>query len=882
MAQDSHDAPDFAAMSGDAVLQHLQVTLDGLRPEEVRRRRTQDGENTFSQAPADTLCYRIRCAFINPFCIILAIVAFISYVTDSYTNGFSAGGKVEAGIIVIMIVIGGLLRFSQEIKAKHAGDQLRALLHTTVTVRRQGKCCHIAHTELVVGDIVLLTAGQTIPADIRLLQTADLFVSEAALTGESRIIEKTAAPAAPAAGRTAPDMAYMSTTVLSGTGLGAVIAVGNRTRYGKAARVSRPFKDSFQKGTRSISYVMLRFIFIFIPLIFILRGLPDHHWSSALAFSLAVAVGLIPEMLPMVLTACLAKGSISLSHKKTIVKNLNTLQGLGSLQVLCLDKTGTLTRENIVLEYFMDILGKESHKVLDLAYINSFYHTGIRNPIDTAILSCAAMPRRTDYYRTLTEYYHKLAEIPFDYTRKIATVLVGAPKKQPILIAKGNLKDIYKRCTAVAYENKTLPIRNGSFADVYTIVQDMLEDGMKVIAVAVKTFPKGTTVIRPQDEKDLTLLGYIAFFDAPKPSARISLEELKALHITPKLLTGDAEEIAKSVCRRVGIPAQHIVSGADLQDLDAAAFDATVRKNTVFAELSPEQKVQIVQSINRQPAMTGFMGDGINDMPALLAAHVGISVDTAVPATKDSADLVLLDKDLQILATAIREGRKTFTNMLKYLKITAGSNLGNIISVVMAGLCLPFLPMTSLQLLLLNLFYDALCIVLPWDTVDEEDIAYPKDWSGKHLGKFMLLFGSISAVFDGITFAFLYYMFIPLVLHCPVFSAALPPVLQEQYIRLFQTGWFLESLWTQIVILYFLRTSKMPFIESRPSWQVMSVTLAGLFVFTGLLFTVGMPVVGLITMPAPYFVFLPGICAAYILCVGAGKYIYIRKYKKLL
>ena len=609
-------------------------------------------------------------------------------------------------------------------------------------------------------------------------------------------------------------------------------------------------------------------------------GITGGKWLESFAFALSVAVGLMPEMLPMVITACLAKGSLAMSKKQTIIKDINAMQGFGSMDVLCMDKTGTLTNESILLEYYMDILGNENTEVLDLAYLNSAYHSGVRNTIDNAILACKTMPGRETHYSALLTQYQKADEIPFDYARKFISTLVRDIDGECQLIMKGDIGHIVSRCSHVEYRGKILPIEKDDMQSVSSVVDDMLQEGMKVIAIARKNVGHQRE-ITPADEFNMTLVGYLSFFDAPKQTAKESVEALKRLKVTPKILTGDQAAIAVSVCHRVGISAEAVLTGAKLDEMTDSELRKAVEEIYVFAELTPGQKVRLVSALQENGHSVGFLGDGVNDIPALNEANVGISVDTAVDAAKDAADVVLLQKDLNVLEQGVLEGRKTFTNMLKYIKITASSNFGNIFSIICASAFLPFLPMTSIQILLLNLLYDILCIVLPWDNVDEEETLSPRDWSGKTLGRFMMSFGPLSSLFDIATFLLLYYFLCPMLCGGATYLNITDPSLQLQYVSLFQTGWFLESMWTQVLILHFLRTPKVPFMQSRTSTPVICITLAGIVAFTAMTFTSGASLFGMTRLPLWYFAFLLFVALAYMLLTTVAKYFY-KKYYELI
>ena len=866
------------------IYRELGASPDGLSQTQIESVREMYGVNSFSGRKNDTMLPRLRRAFINPFNIILLVLGMISLATDVILASDFARNATTAVIIFSMILISGTIRLIQEIRAKNASKQLNRLIHESITVRREGELREIPAEELVVGDIVLLSAGDRVPADIRLTKVSDLFISQAAITGESAILEKNAQVSSYSNPESLPqleNLAFMATTVISGKGEGIVLAVGKDTLYGSFAKEDPDEKQSFQKGANSIAWVMLRFIAVLIPVVFILLKITGDKWLESFAFALSVAVGLMPEMLPMVITACLARGSLSMSRKQTIIKDINAMQGFGSMDVLCMDKTGTLTNESILLEYYMDVLGNESDQVLDFAFLNSSYHSGVCNPIDNAILACQTMPGHEQHFADLLTHYQKEDEIPFDYSRKFVSTLVTDKNGDCQLIVKGNISQIVARCSHVEFHGEILPMEKNGMESVASVVDEMLQDGMKVIAVARKKIEKQSQII-PADEKDLILMGYLAFFDAPKKTAKTSVEALKRLKVTPKILTGDQADVAASICKRVGIPSEIILTGAELDQMTDAELNEVVEKIHVFAELTPGQKVRLVSALRQNGHTVGFLGDGINDIPALCESNVGISVDTAVDAAKDAADVVLLQKDLGVLEQGILEGRKTFTNMLKYIKITASSNFGNIFSIVCASAFLPFLPMTSLQILLLNLLYDVLCIILPWDNVDEEDTLSPRDWSGKTLGRFMLFFGPISSLFDVVTFLFLYYILCPMLCGGATYLNIADPVIQSQYVALFQTGWFLESMWTQVLILHFLRTRKIPFVQSSPSVPVICTTFAGIIVFTGITFTRSAAIFGLTRLPIRYFGFLFAVALLYMLLTTAVKTLYQKKYHELI
>ncbi|HML34765.1 MULTISPECIES: magnesium-translocating P-type ATPase [Sporomusa] len=870
---------DTAALYND-----LGITRNGLRLEQVEAMKKKYGDNNIFARKADTIWFRIRRAFINPFTIILFVLAIVSFITDVWHTNSLNKNATTVIIISVIILISGVVRFIQEIRSKHAYDQLDRLVHTHINVKRDGVIIKIPAENLVVGDRVYLAAGDRVPADMRLINTMDLFVSQSAITGESGILEKTSRKhdyMEQMAFLQYENLVFMGTSVISGKGEGIVLAVGKETLYGNFIQPNALTSNSFEKGANSIAWVLLRFMIVLVPIVFIISGITQGNWTEAFLFALSVAVGLTPEMLPMVITACLAKGSTAMFKKQTIIKDINAMQVFGSMDILCMDKTGTLTNVNILLEYYMDILGNESKEVLRFAYLNSLYHSGVKNPIDKAILECRNMPQKSEYYETLAKQYTKVDEIPFDYTRKYVSTLIADDNGSHQLIMKGDVEAVFSRCTFVEYQGTVHPILEDGRSSVAAVVDEMLEDGMKVIAVARKDLGNQNTVSLT-DEANMVLLGYLAFFDAPKKSAAQSIAKLKNLQVETKILTGDHQQIAISICSRIGIASENMLTGADVNRLSDLELRYAVEKTSVFAELSPSQKVRIVTALRENGHTVGFLGDGLNDIPAICEADVGISVDTAVDAAKDVADVILLQKDLNVLEEGILEGRKTFANMSKYIKITASSNFGNILSIVCASAFLPFLPMAAIQILLLNLLYDILCIVLPWDHVDQEVFSSPREWSGKTLGRFMRFFGPISSIFDGITFLFLYFVLCPALTGGLLYTQLTDPAMQFQYIALFQTGWFLESMWTQVLIIHMLRTQKIPFLQSRPSTPVMLITIIGILLFTGLTFTPIVNILGLTVLPLWYFGFLLVVVASYMLLTTVWKRSYVAKYGELI
>ena len=871
---------EYACAGPQALRRDFQITNEGYDPWQVEDSRRRWGANVMAGRRADTVLYRLRRAFVTPFSMILLALAGISFVTDVLLASNFSRNLTTVFIVLRMLLVSGAVRFGQELRARRVADHLTGMIATRVRVLRDGRWQELPSTELVVGDRVRLAAGDRVPADLRLIEARDLFVSQSVITGESGVQEKQAGTLRKSEVNNVTDcanIALMGSTVTGGFGEGIVLAVGENTVYGGFSGVGAGRKDGFDRGANSIARVLIRFMAVLIPVVFAAGGLTKGNWLSAFLFALSVAVGLTPELLPMVVNACLARGCAVMGKKQTVVKNINAMQGFGSMDLLCVDKTGTLTGDVVALEYYMDVLGNESARVLELAYLNSLYHTGVQNHLDEAILRCRQMPGQKERFEGLARRHPQLDELPFDYEQRLAGVLVEG--EENMLIVKGSLDEVCRRCSHVEYKGQRLPMGPDAAASVHAVADEMLEDGMKVLAVACKPM-KGRTA-RPEDMQELTLLGYLAFFDAPKKTAAAAVARLRELHVGVRVLTGDQKSVAVSVCRRLGIDTDRVLTGPELEALSENDAPMRIERTAVFAELSPRQKARVVAVLRANGHTVGFLGDGMNDLPAILESDVGISVDTAAQAVKEGADVILLKKDLNVLGEGIWEGRRAFCNLSKYIRITASSNFGNIVSIVIASVLLPFFPMTAVQLLLLNLLYDLLCLALPWDHVDPEACARPLEWSGRTLGRFMRFFGPLSSIFDLLTFAWLFFVLCPAVCGGGFFQLA-EEAQRLRFIALFQTGWFLESMWTQVLILHLLRTAKAPLLQSRPSRPVMLVTGLGIVLFTGLTFTPLGRLIGLAALPPVYFAFLAAMVALYLLLVSLAKGRYVKKYRELI
>lgn len=870
-----------AAATPEQIYTQYHTSAQGLTDAQVQQQQKIYGKNKTPHQQTHTVWQSLYHAFVNPFSVVLFVLTLLSFVTDVWLSSNDSRTSLTVWLMVCMLLLSGAVRFLQEQKAARAAKKLLEPIRTHVTVCRNGVWQQIGQEELVVGDIVRLAAGEHVPADLRLLTTKDCFVSQAVLTGESAMIEKNAKAMPPV--ENMPywawnTLAFAGTTIISGSAQGVVLAIGIHTIYGAQMRRIGGRKQGFTKGANDIAWVLIQFMAVLVPIVFFVSGIMQKNWLTAFLFALSVSVGLIPELLPMVINACLAKGSAVMGKKKTIVRHINAMQSFGSMDVLCMDKTGTLTNDTILLEYYLDILGNESQMVLDMAYLNSFYHSGTANHLDQAVLRYADLPGKEAHFQDLPHQYQKLDEIPFDYSRKMVSILVKQAE-QSLILVKGEVKSVFARCSQVQYGTECVAITQEETEGVHAVIDEMLEDGMKVLAVAKKEM-RQSSHLSLAEEQDLTLLGYLVFFDAPKQSAAQAMAKLRALAVQTKVLTGDQQSVTQSVCRRLGMDVKSILTGAELERMPEDVLLPAVEHTQIFAELTPAQKALVIDILRKNGHTVGFLGDGINDLAAMYAADVAIGVDTAAPAVKEAADVILQQKELHILEEAVLEGRKTFANMTKYIKITASSNFGNILSVLLAGVFLPFLPMTAVQLLLLNLLYDILCLALPWDRVDTQIYEKAQDWSGQGLSRFMLFFGPISSVFDGVTFVFLYFVLCPML--CGGAFDTLSVSVQQQFIQYFHTGWFLESLWTQVMILHTLRTQQVPFLQSRPAPMVLLLTVCGVVLLSLAAFSPIAPYLGLSRLPFGYFGFILLVVLCYGLAATWAKQRYLRKFHRLL
>lgn len=832
-----------SALDAEAALARLDTTAQGLGAAAAAARLQRVGANAVGGRAEAGMLRQLLQRLVNPLNILLLTLSGVSVLS----------GNVESAVIIfLMVVLSLTLGLVQERRSGRAAAALRAMVHTTASVLRPDQApleCPIE--QLVPGDVLHLSAGDLVPADVRVLAARDFFVNEAALTGESVPAEKhglTETPEAIAQGDALAlrNTCFMGTNVASGSATAVVVHTGARAVFGGIAQAltGDRVQTSFEQGIDKFTWLMLRFMAVMVPLVFLINGLSKGDWLEALLFATAVAVGLTPEMLPMLVTVNLAKGALTMSRKKVIVKRLDAIQNIGAMDVLCTDKTGTLTQDHIILEKYVDLRGEPSDRVLDFAYLNSHYQSGLKNLLDVAVLKYAEVHDKLH----AQGLYQKVDEIPFDFQRRRMSVVLARGEER-LLICKGAVEEVFAACRWAEVDGERIPLDASHLAEVQAASRVLNEDGFRVIAIAHKPLPVEAHALTVADESDLILLGYIAFLDPPKESAKPALAALAAHGVAVKILTGDNEVVTRKVCRDVGLDATHVLLGRDIEAMNDVALAHAVERTQVFAKLSPGQKARVIEALRAQGHVVGYMGDGINDGPALKAADVGISVDTAVDIAKESADIILLEKSLLVLDEGVTEGRKVFANLLKYIRMGASSNFGNMFSVLGASAWLPFLPMAPIQVLSNNLLYDLSQTAIPTDTVDAEELAQPRKWEINHIAGFMLMVGPISSIFDYATYALMYWGF----------GAQTPA-----QAALFHTGWFVESLLSQTLIIHIIRTGKIPFLESRASLPLLLTSLSICAVGVWLPYSPLAGFLGLVALPWHYWPWVAGFLLCYL------------------
>ena len=895
---------DYAATTPiKDVFKYLNTGLCGLSENEVSQNRYVYGNNKVTKEKKKTLLQLIAEAFINPFTVILFCLASVSCITDMIFPYFSLFGSTPEDfdyltvvIIMTMVIISGTLRFVQERRSGNAAEKLLSMITTTCTVTRRDEVRHeISLDDVVVGDIVHLSAGDMIPADVRILEAKDLFVSQASLTGESEPIEKIADIAKEKCDVITDydNIAFMGSNVVSGSAMAVVVSVGDGTLFGSMASAvaKEAVETSFTKGVNAVTWVLIRFMLVMVPLVFFINGITKGEWLSAFLFGISVAVGLTPEMLPMIVTTCLAKGALAMGKEKTIVKNMNSIQNFGAIDILCTDKTGTLTQDKVVLEYHFNVNGSDDSRVLRHAYLNSYFQTGYKNLMDMAIIEKTEEEESRDpCLLDLSENYKKVDEIPFDFTRRRLTTVVEDFSGKTQMVTKGAVEEMLSVCSFAELDGTVVKLDEKLKEKIYITVDDLADKGFRVLAIAQKSYPTHSEHFTVEDECDMVLMGYLAFLDPPKESSADAIRALKNHGVATKILTGDNEKVTRTICKQVGLKVRGMLLGSDLEKMNDLELAKAAEKTDVFAKLTPDQKARVIRVMRENGHTVGFMGDGINDAAAMKSADIAISVDTAVDVAKESADIILLEKDLMVLEKGIIEGRKTYANMIKYIKMTASSNFGNMFSVLAASALLPFLPMMSVHLIFLNLIYDLSCTAIPWDNVDEEYLKVPRKWDATSVGNFMIWIGPTSSIFDWTTYSFLYFVLCPMFVSHGIlyndlanhFTGDQLLNIQQTYIAMFQAGWFVESMWSQTLVIHMIRTPKIPFIQSRASAPLTLLTFTGIAVLTIIPFTGFGRMLGFVALPGAFFAYLIPCIILYMALATVLKKAYARHYGELL
>lgn len=879
---------EYAAQNSvDDLLLSLHTTKEGISETDFLENRELFGDNQIDIGKKKNPFIKFIMSFINPFTLILIGLALVSFTVDFVLAPVGEKDLTTALIIMVMVTISGLLEFIQESRSTNAADALTAMVKVTTLVKRNHKPAEeIDVGNVVVGDIIYLSAGDMIPADVRIIEAKDLFITQAALTGESEHIEKLADSVSKLDEQitTTENLAFMGSDVISGSAKVVVIAVGGDTIFGSisASVTEEPEKTSFEIGVDSVSMLLIRFMLVMVPIVLFINGFTKGDWPEAFMFGLSVAVGLTPEMLPMIVTTSLAKGAQAMSKEKTIVKNLSAIQNIGSMDILCTDKTGTLTQDEIILEYHLDVFGNENDQVLKHAFLNSYFQTGLKNLLDKSIINrTRELKAEHDSLKGLDVNYVKVDEVPFDFERRRMSVVVEDQNNKTQMITKGAVEEMLKICEFVQTGDTVVKLEGQVSKEILATVDDLNKRGMRVIAVAQKTNPSPVGQFGVKDENEMVLIGYLAFLDPPKESARPAINSLLELGVETKVLTGDNDIVTKAICDMIKIPTEVMVLGDDVENMSDDELSKIVEEVNVFAKLSPMQKARVVTMLRSNGHTVGFLGDGINDAPAMKAADIGISVDNAVDIAKESSEVILLEKDLGVLEKAIIEGRKTYANMIKYIKMTASSNFGNVFSVLVASAFLPFLPMQSLHLILLNLIYDITCIAIPWDNVDRDYLLKPRKWDATSIKDFMLIIGPTSSVFDITTYLLMFFVIAPQVVGAQ-FIHLTDPVQILHFIAVFQAGWFIESMVSQTLVIHMIRTEKVPFFQSTASAVLSLLSFISISIAIIIPYTPFGASIGMSGLPIYYYFWLLLTIIGYMLLVTVAKNFFIKKYGELL
>jgi Mg2+-importing ATPase len=850
-----------AFLTGEELLAHLSATQTGLTSEEAENRQDEFGKNVITVGSKNTVLHRLREAVVNPFNVILLLIAVITYFTDVVAS--SRPDYLTVIIILSLVLLSSLVAFAQSQRSNAAAEKLSKMISNKSDVWRDGKLTEISMDEVVPGDIVRLSAGDMLPADVRFLATKDTFVAQAALTGESNPVEKFGDI------RNKQDdgltdlrnIGFMGSNIVSGSAAAIVLATGNSTYFGAMAKSlsGDRAKTSFERGVDSVSGLLVRMMLVMVPIVFLINGFAKSDWAGALLFAISIAVGLTPEMLPVIMTSTLAKGAVSMSRHKVIVRTLGAIQTFGEMDVLCTDKTGTLTEDKIVLEKYMNLHGEDDARILRHAYLNSYFQTGLKNLIDLAIINRAVQ----NGLQNMLDAYDLVDEIPFDFSRRRMSVVLTDRSGKRQLITKGAVEEIIAISSFVEMNGRVLPMDEESRRVALATYEKYNADGLRMIAVAQKNEVPDSGTFGVADERDMVLIGFVGFLDPPKESARAAITALREHGVRTVVLTGDSEGVAVKVCGKVGVDTARLLTGRDIERMDDTALLDAVGTCDLFAKLSPSQKERVVKAFQTAGHTVGYMGDGINDAPPLRQADVGISVDSAVDIAKETADIILLKKDLMVLEEGVIEGRRTFGNIIKYIKMAASGNFGNMISVIAASIFLPFLPMLPVQILTQNLLCDFSQMGIPFDSVDKEYIKRPRKWETRSIKSFMAFLGPLSSVFDIVCFAVMWWAI-------GANTVELSP--------LFQCGWFVFGTVSQVLVIHMIRTAKLPFLQSKSSIPLFFSTfvVAVIALATGFTdFAIGLD---MHRLPLVFIPWLAVILAGYLLCVQLVKRLYVRRY----
>lgn len=871
----------LAQMTPEVVQQQFHTQTTGLTSQQATARQQKYGSNQLVYHHKAPLYRQFLQAFATPFTLVLLVLAVISFWTDYVLASPADKSFTATVIILVMVIVSGTMTLIQSVQSTNAAEKLQSLVQVNVQVFRDQQLQTIALADLVPGDIVKLAAGDLIPADLRVLQARDLLVSQTALTGESYPVEKVVQSTDTHYEQITDlkTLIFMGSNVVSGTALALVVATGQQTRFGEVTQALTNKKatvTNFDVGISQTSWLLIRFMAIMAPIVCVLNGLTKGNWLQALLFGVSTAVGLTPEMLPVIVTTNLVRGALTMAKQQTVVKDLNAIQNFGAMDVLCTDKTGTLTKDQIILEHYLDVHQQVNPRVLQYAYLNSQFQTGLNNLMDQAIIQAA-----TTLNLNVTNY-QKIDEIPFDFQRRRLSTVVQMPDQTDTMVTKGAFEEILQICSYVEDQGQVVALTPEWLKQLQQQVRSLNQAGLRVLGLAYKTNPQASAdaKLTVADEQDMVFLGYLTFLDPPKQSVKQALSSLAEYGTQVKIITGDNQLVTLAVCQKINFAVQNVLTGQEISQLTPEQLQRAVETTNVFVKVGPEQKALIVQALRKNQHVVGFLGDGINDAPAMKAADVGISVDSAVDIAKESAAIILLQKDLQVLEQGVLVGRQTFGNIMKYIKATCSSNFGNMLSVLCASIFLPFLPMQPLQLLFLNLTYDLSCLVIPWDRMDPEYLKVPRKWEARSIGRFMAILGPTSSLFDITTYLAMYFVICPQVLGHTF--GQVHGLAQQEFIQIFNSGWFVESLWTQTLVLHAFRTQKIPFVQSRASQPVLLITTIAVIVGSLIPFTAIGHFLKLAPLPTDFWWLLGLTVVCYLVLVTIVKKIYVQRYGELL